>query len=281
MNKNKLFKILGLSFVTLVIVVIFMPAQKAEAISFRTPFGGQVEEYIEKSEAECVQKTCGKINKPVHDAVKKALEGPKQTLCAAISAPCNVFSPACYVLCVKKVDEAVEDSINICTVGELRVGPPMPTAAGILEIGVLNIHIKFEIGRWIFKITILDISFKLDLSDLLPGVKDIVPNPKIYEYKDYKTKGNWVIGDSTNLLKICGLKGEGSLPICDNIIAKVMLKALGEGQGDSGDEAYGGTIDSGGSEEEAQAARNEAETEYATSCPLLNLLHQVGSSRRL
>jgi hypothetical protein len=259
--------------------------QVAQAASFYTPFGGRVEAYIPQSEAPCIKNTCGLLEKPVETAVKKAIAGPVASICSGVSIPCSVIpllgNAACFAACVEAINKAVENSISLCAVEEIRVGPPKPASVGILHIGDLKIEITIRIPPKIGP-KLFSVNLGLPLGKLLP-VFDFIPDARLYKYADYKTEGNWVLGDSLNLLNACKV-GEtvteaAPPPVCKMAITKAVLKVLGEGQKASGDEAYKAAIQNGASAEAAEEARKKAAGEYILSCPLLNLVHQMGTSR--
>ncbi len=259
-------------------------AQKTQAASLYTPFGGSIEEYIPQSEAQCVKNSCGKLNEPVQKAVKELIAAPRDAICSSVSALCT-FIPligniACYAACVEAINQAVEDSINVCSVEEIRVGPPRPASVGILRVGELTINVGVRVPPIVGpRINIT--SFKLNLGQLLTGVFDFIPDAKIYKHGEYKKEGNWVIGDSLNLLNACGLgKSDKEMPaVCKNVVAKAVISVLNVGQKEAGEAAYKEAIGRGVPEEEAQQIRKEAELDYARSCPFLNLLRQIGTSR--
>lgn len=251
--------------------VAFLPTTgRAGASSLYTPFGGRVQEYLQKSEARCVKNTCGEISNQVQNVIRGAIEGPAAGLCAVISTPCAavflVGYGVCFAACNGAIMAAVE-AINVCDVEEIKVGPPKKASVGILNIGTVNINL---LGI---------VKFKLKLSELLPDIS--VLTPKIYEHKNYKTAGSWVLGDSLNILNLCGLADKGTSGLCKNKIIKTFTGLLAKGQKGAGDEAHKNAVNSGDSAEKAEVARKEAESDYATSCPLLNLLHQVGTSKNL
>jgi len=226
--------------------------------SIYTPFGGKIENYNPKSDAECVEKSCGKINNKVQSIIRDIIETPVNTFCLAISTPCAAFfgvgEVACDRACVGAINGAVE-AINVCTVEEITVGEPMPAKVGILDLGTVDINL-FNI-----------VKIKLKLSSLLPNLS--VVTPKIYNYKEYKTKGNWILGDSLDVLSVCKKAGKLISEICD------ILKGDKEEAGQEKVDA----LPSDSSDEDKQAARTEGEEEYSKGCPFLNLLHQVGTSK--
>jgi hypothetical protein len=278
------------SFLAGIILVgsIFVGAVKAKAASLYTPFGGRVEKYIPQSQAACVTNTCGKLSEPVRAAVKSAIAGPVNALCASVSLACSfiplVGNAACLAACIYEINKAVDDSINLCSVEEIRVGPPKPASVGILRLGELKINVGVRpsvpgVGIGLGpRINI--VSFKLNLVRLLPGASDFIPDAKVYLYGDYKTEGNWVLGDSLNLLNCPLGEGDSKAPaICKNPITSVVLKVLGGGQKEVGEAAYKKAIESGASLGDAAKARQSAEADFAATCPLLNLVHQIGTSK--
>lgn len=269
----------------LVVSAFFSDTIKAEAVGLYTPFGGKVIEYKEVSDAKCVTATCGTINETVHRVVWGAVQGPAFGICSSVSAVCNVIpglgQAACTATCMSIVKDAV-DSINVCGMEEVKVGPPREAAVGIFNIGTANIELKTPrppglslFGLPFPQITL--VSFKLKLSSLLPDLS--VLNPEVYDYGDYKTTGRWVLGDSLNVLNMCGLGENKTGGICGNLIIKNLTRLLGDGRDEAGDKAKKDALDAGKSEDEAAAAGEAAKVDYIKDCPLLNLMHRVGTSR--
>jgi len=240
--------------IVLIASVIYPANAFGAGVSPYQSFGGKVEEYKPVSDAACVKNSCDKINEPIRSAIKNAISGPVGGLCAGVASACTIIpvvgNAACYAACYKLVTDAVAGTVNICSVEEMRVGPPKPALVGILNLGVIKVSIDVPIP-FLPDIHITDI--KINLVNLIPGVGDIVPDAKIYDFKDYETEGVWVLGNSLNLVKLCG-GGNSDNPlakkICDNPITQAMTGALGGISG--GDVA---------------------------SCPLLNLLNKVGTSK--
>jgi hypothetical protein len=226
--------------------------KQAEA-SIYSPFGGKVENYTPESEAQCVKKSCGKINNTVQNAVKKVLTTTTSPVIAALAAiPVYGWAAAAAV---EAAVQAFPETINVCVVEEITVGKPMPAKVGILKIGEFIVSFK---GKTIFKVSLSDL---FDFS---------VIAPTIYRYKKYDKEGAWVLGDSLDVLKVCKKAGKLISEICD------ILKGDKE---EAGQESYDNAISKGMSEEDAEGARTNGEEEYSKDCPFMNLLHQVGTSK--
>ena len=248
--------ILILALLQLSIWPVFQP-NKVEA-SIYSPFGGKIENYNPKSDAECVEKSCGKINNKVQSIIRDVIETPAASFCTTISLPCSTFFGigwlACFMACETAINGAVE-AINVCTVEEITVGKPTPAKVGIFDIGSVDINLFDKI------------KIKLKLSSLLPNLS--VVTPKIYNYKEYKTKGNWILGDSLDVLSVCKKAGKLISEICD------ILKGDKEEAGQEKVDA----LPSDSSDEDKQAARTEGEEEYSKDCPFLNLLNETGTNK--
>ncbi len=141
---------------------------------------------------------------------------------------------------------------------ELKIGEPMPASVGILNIGSVKV----------FGLTI-------KLSDLFSGISVITPS--IYDYKtSYKIEGRWALGDSLNIAGSCN--SDDKPKWCKNPIIKIIMKSINKSTDKAGQDAYDKAINDGALEEDAQRASNDAKENYLKECPLLNLLHQMGSN---
>lgn len=252
-RKHILFLVLAIVVVVVIAVIFPFDNTKTEA-SLYTPFGGEVEEYIEKSNADCVVDTCGELNNEVQGIINETLTGVYSFLTPIV--PWGTLAAVALRVLV--------EGFSICNVEEIKI-----VRAKEASVGILNI-IDFRYTILGFTVFSLNIGDYLNLSVL---------TPKIYDYEDYKTEGNMVVGDSLDILDLCGLAGEGTSAICDNEIMEALIGSIADGQEAAGDEAYTDAIADGASEEDAQTSSDDAEEDYATSCPLLNLLHQIGTCR--